>query len=72
MGESQNVGNKETKQAKFSIKQTFLPPIRTLTCAYQGVRNVCFKENLACFVFLLPAFSDSPFCLITDDLMFSQ
>ena len=22
------------------------------TCAYQDVRNVCFSENLACFVFL--------------------
>ena len=22
------------------------------TCAYQGVRNVPFSENLACFVFL--------------------
>ena len=25
--------------------------IGTRTCAYQGVRNVCFSENLACFVF---------------------
>ena len=24
----------------------------TRTCAHQGVRNVCFLENLACFVFL--------------------
>ena len=28
------------------------PLIRTLTCAYQGVRNNRFSENLACFVFL--------------------
>ena len=28
------------------------PLIRTRTCAYQGVRNVSFLENLACFVFL--------------------
>ena len=27
------------------------PLIRTRTCAYQGVRNVRFSENLACFVF---------------------
>ena len=26
------------------------------TCAYQGVRNVCFSENLACFVFLKHSF----------------
>ena len=29
--------------------------------------NVPFSENLACFTFLLPPFSDSPFCLITDE-----
>ena len=28
------------------------PMIHTRTCAYQGVRNVCFLENLAHFVFL--------------------
>ena len=27
------------------------PMIHTRTCAYQGVRNVCFLENLAHFVF---------------------
>ena len=27
---------------------------------YQGVRSVCFSENLTCFAFLLPPFSDSP------------
>ena len=37
------------------------------TRAYQGVRNVRFSENLACFVFLKHPFWDSPFCLITDD-----
>ena len=26
-----------------------------------------FLENLVCFVFLEHSFSDSPFCLITDD-----
>ena len=44
------------------------PLIRTRTCAYQGVRNVRFSENLACFVFLKHPFLDSPFCLITGDL----
>ena len=37
-------------------------------CAYQEVRNVRFSENLACFVFLLPPFWDSPFCPITNEL----
>ena len=39
-------------------------------CAYiyQGVRNVRFSENLACFVFLKHPFWDSPYCLITDVL----
>ena len=37
-------------------------------CAYQGVRNVRFSENLACSVFLNHPFWDSPFCLITDAL----
>ena len=36
------------------------------TCAYQGVRNVCFSESLACVVFLKHSFWDSPFWLITD------
>ena len=30
-------------------------------CAYEGVRNVRFSENLVCFVFLLPLSWDSPF-----------
>ena len=40
----------------------------TRTCAYQGVRNVRFSENLSCVVFLLIPFRDSPFRLITDEL----
>ena len=35
--------------------------IRTRKCAYQGVTNVRFSEDLACFVFLLPPFGDLPF-----------
>ena len=38
------------------------------TCAYQGVRNLRFSENLPCFIFLKHPFWDSPFCLITDDM----
>ena len=58
-GESQNGCFKKTKQGKFSEKRT---------CAYQGVRNLCFSEKLACFVFLKHPFWDSPFCLITHDM----
>ena len=50
--ESQNWCLKKTKHAKFTEKKTFL----TRTCAYQGVRNVRFLENLACFVFLKQRF----------------
>ena len=38
------------------------------TCAYQGVRNVRFSENLACFVFSKHLFWHLPFCLIIDAL----
>ena len=38
------------------------------TYAYQGVRIVCFSENLARFVFLKHPFWHSLFCLITNDL----
>ena len=41
-------------------------------CAYQGVRNVRFSENLACFVFLKHPFLDSSFCLITDDVQYTS
>ena len=37
------------------------------TCAYQGVRNNRFSENLTCFVFLKHPFWDSPFFLITGE-----
>ena len=37
-------------------------------CAYQGVRNVGFSGNFACFIFLKHPFWDSPFCLITDKM----
>ena len=41
------------------------PLIRTRTCAYQGLRNVRFSENLACFVFLKTHFEIRPFTLLT-------
>ena len=47
----------------FPKKEHFVPPD---TQTYQGLRNGRFLENLACFVFFLLPFWDSPFCLITD------
>ena len=44
------------------------PLVRKRTCTYQGV-NVRFSGNLAYFVFLKHPFWDSPFCLITDELL---
>ena len=32
---------------------------------YQGLRNVCFSENLAFFVFLKHPFETRPFALLT-------
>ena len=77
-GKSQIGYFKKTKLAIFSEIRTFLTPwyadvrvrirVRTCTCVYQGIRNVRFSENLACYVFLKHPSWDSPFCLITDEL----
>ena len=64
-GESQNGCFKETKHSKFFEKWTFLTP----WYAYQGLRNVCFSENLACFLLLKHPFWDSLFCLINDQFL---
>ena len=42
------------------------PLIRTRKhkCAYQGVRNVRFSENLVCFVYLKHRFAIRPFALL--------
>ena len=37
--------------------------------AYQGVRNVRFSENLACFAFVKHPLWDSPFYFITGEIM---
>ena len=50
---------------KMNISYTL---IRSRTCAYHGVRNFWFSENLVCLVFLKHLFWDSPFYLITHDL----
>ena len=47
----------------------FVFAITVFVCAYQGERNVRSSENLACFIFLKHPFCDSPFCLITDELL---
>ena len=54
----------------FRKTNVLYPLIRTRTCACQGVKNVRFSENWACFVFLKHPFWDSPFCLVTDELSF--
>ena len=59
-GESQN-GCFKKDTPNFPKNEHFLR-----TCAYQGVRDVGFSENLACFVFFKHSFWDSPFCFITD------
>ena len=45
------------------------PLISTRMSAYQGVINVRFSENLACFVFLKHSFWESAFYHITDDIL---
>ena len=45
--------------------------IRARTFVYQVVRNVCFSENLPCFIFYLPPSWDSPFCLSATDMILS-
>ena len=67
-GESQNRCCKKTKHVKFSEKRTFLTYWYAHVRVHnQGVRNVHFLENLACFVFLKHLFWDTPFYLITDE-----
>ena len=49
--ESQNECYNKRMHAKYFVKRTFLTPL-IRTCAYQGVRNIRFSENLTYFVFL--------------------
>ena len=35
------------RYTKFDVKVTFLTPMSTCICAYQGARNVNFTSNLA-------------------------
>ena len=58
----------------FPKNQHFLPPdTHTYVRAYQGVRNVGFSENLACFVFLKHPFWDfRPFALLSTIYLLSR
>ena len=71
-GESQNRCFKKRKHTKFFEKKIFFTPWYPLTCAYQGVRNVCFSENLMCSVLLKHQFWDSLFCLVTDEFNYTR
>lgn len=65
--ESQNWGDKKAACRIFrkTIISHCLVCIRI--CAYQGVGNVCFLENLVYFVFLTPPFWDLPLCFATEN-----
>ena len=69
---SERVFQESKARQNFRKTNISYPLIRTRTCAYQGVRNVCFSEILACFAFLKHPFLDSPFCIITDELCFKS
>ena len=81
---SQLVGNKAKGRISYRVFQdnkarqilwktnTSYPLIRTRMCAYQRVRNICFSENLACFVYSKHLVWYSPFRLITDELMWQS
>ena len=47
----------------FRKTNIFYPLICTRTCAYQGVKNVCFLKNLACNTRFAKFTRDSLFCL---------
>ena len=69
--ESQNGFFKKTKHAKF-LKTSVCVCVCVCVCMYQGVRNVCFSENLACFVVLKHPFWHSPFWFISVDIILSH
>ena len=64
-----NRRQQENKARQIFRKKTDIsyPPIRTRKCVYHGVTNICFSENSACFVFLLPPYGDWRFCRITNE-----
>ena len=58
--------------SNFQKNEHFYSLIRKRMYVYQGVRNAHFPENLLCFVFLLPSFWDSFFCLIPTKQYFRE
>ena len=67
---SKRVLHEKKAHQMFPKKNISYPLICTRTCAYQGVINVGFPENLVCFLFLWHPFWDLPFWLITNVLQF--
>ena len=58
----------ENKARQIFPKNENFSPSDTHTYVYQGVRNVRFSENLACFVFLNHRFDIRPFGLLPNTL----
>ena len=58
----------QEKKAREISQKTNIPSLLIGTPTYQGVKNVFFSENLACYVFLKHPFWDPPFYFITDDI----
>ena len=50
--------------SNFRKENISYPLIRARMCAYQGVRNIRFSENLTCFVFLKTRFEIRHFVLL--------
>ena len=69
LGKDENSNNDHESQKQILDTSSQLWDIM---CAYQGVRNVRFSENLACFVFLKHPFWDLPFCLIANENKFTE
>ena len=52
-------GERKRRRGKYlnlNVSRTITSVIRIRSCAYQGVRNDCFSENLAWLVFLKDPF----------------
>ena len=61
---SKRVFQENKAQQIFKKSNVSFTLIHTRRCAYQGVRNVHFSENLSCFVFLKTHFEIHPFALL--------
>ena len=61
---SKRVFQENKAQQIFKKSNVSFTLIHTRRCAYQGVRNVRFSENLSCFVFLKTHFEINPFALL--------